>query len=91
MPKVNPLEVLEGWTNYLSKSEVSEKVALERAKVCAECPNLESKVMLKVFKDSELKEIEGTRCGICKCPTSALIRTLSKSCSDNPPRWLKIN
>lgn len=86
--KIDPKEVISGWKNFIIKSDIVEEEALRRAKICAECPLIEKKVMLSFIKETnDFKDIEGYRCSICKCPTSALIRSEGKRCSDNPPKW----
>lgn len=85
--EVEVKEIIRGWKNFVSKSELTESEALKKAKICAECPFIEKAFLLSYVKESEdFKQIEGFRCGLCKCPTSALIRS-NKACSDNPPRF----
>ena len=67
-------KILSGWKNYLSKSEVSEALAKDRAVICAACPNVQQGKLLTFLNDS-LKEIEGTYCNTCKCPLSAKVRS----------------
>jgi len=66
--------ILSGWKNYLSKSEVTESIAQQRAALCASCPNARQGKLLTFINDS-LKEIEGAYCNICKCPLSAKVRS----------------
>ncbi|TRW22574.1 hypothetical protein FMM05_16980 [Flavobacterium zepuense] len=66
--------ILTGWKNYLSKSEVTEAIAKHRAAVCAACPNARQGKLLTFIKD-RLKEVEGTYCNTCKCPLSAKVRS----------------
>ena len=67
-------EILSGWKNYLSKSDVIEAVAQHRALLCDNCPHARQGKLLTFINDS-LKEIEGAYCSICKCPLSAKVRS----------------
>jgi len=66
--------ILEGWKNYLAKSEVTETIAAGRAAICAACPHAKQGKLLAFVKDS-LQEIEGAYCGLCSCPLSAKVRS----------------
>ncbi len=66
--------ILEGWKNYLSKSEVTENTATGRAAICAACPDAKHGKLLAFIKDT-LKEVEGAYCGVCSCPLSAKVRS----------------
>jgi hypothetical protein len=68
-------EILSGWHNYLSKSEVSENLAQQRAAICAVCPHAKQGKLLAFVNDS-LKEIEGAYCAVCSCPLSAKVRSI---------------
>lgn len=67
-------EILNGWKNYISKSDVSEDIARNRAAICASCPQAKHGFLLTFIKDT-LKEVEGTYCNACGCPLSAKIRS----------------
>jgi len=75
--------ILNGWKNYIDKSEVTENIAEKRAAVCAACPHSRQGKLLAFIKDS-LKEIEGTYCKICSCPLSAKVRS-NDICPEN--KW----
>ena len=77
-------KILNGWENYISKNEVTEKLAKERAEKCSICPNAKSGKLLIFVKD-DLKEIEGHYCDLCKCPLSAKVRSINEKCDDN--KW----
>tara|TARA_R110000782_G_scaffold21002_3_gene56716 strand:+ start:612 stop:860 length:249 start_codon:yes stop_codon:yes gene_type:complete len=71
--------ILNGWQNFMSKSEVTEALAKERAKICSGCDsNVKSKLL--IFVKDELKEIEGHKCKECQCPLSAKIRSVNEKC-----------
>jgi len=67
-------EIINGWKNYLDKSDVTEVKAKYRAIICAGCPHARQGKILTFINDS-LKEIEGAYCNICKCPLSAKVRS----------------
>jgi len=75
--------ILTGWRNFIDKSEVTEKKAQERVRICAACPHAKRGKLLAFIKD-DLKEIEGYYCDICKCPLSAKIRS-NDTCPEN--KW----
>ncbi|MFP9114921.1 hypothetical protein ACLI1A_13375 [Flavobacterium sp. RHBU_3] len=66
--------ILHGWKNFISKTEVTEAVAIKRATICTACPQLRHGKLLAFIKDS-LTEIEGAYCNLCKCPLSAKVRS----------------
>jgi hypothetical protein len=75
--------ILTGWKNYLSRTEVTETIARQRAVICAFCPQLKQGRLLTFINDS-LKEIEGTYCAACGCPLSAKVRS-NDICPEN--KW----
>ena len=66
--------ILNGWKNYLDKSEVTEATAKERAAICAACPHAKQGKLLAFIKDT-LTDVEGTYCNACGCPLSAKVRS----------------
>jgi len=74
-------KILNGWKNYFVKSEVVEKVAEQRAEICARCPFAIEKNLLIFVKD-DLKEVEGFACSRCDCPLSAKIRSITEKCPE---------
>lgn len=73
--------ILYGWKNYLSKSDVSETTAKHRAALCSKCVQLRQGKLLAFVKD-RLTEIEGAYCNVCKCPLSAKVRS-NDICPEN--------
>lgn len=71
--------ILEGWSNFIDKSEVTEQMAQERAGFCFKCED-KSKALLLAFVKDELKEVEGYKCNLCQCPLSAKLRTKNEKC-----------
>jgi hypothetical protein len=71
--------ILNGWGNFIEKSEVTETVAESRAKICATCFECKEGKLLALIKD-DLKEIEGHYCALCYCPISAKIRSINEQC-----------
>lgn len=79
MGKIN--DIISGWSNYISKSEVTEEIALKRAEVCSTCEHAKFSKALKVFVKDKLKTVEGYYCSDCEgCPLSAKIRTNKDIC-----------
>lgn len=77
MSKVH--NILNGWRNFMIKSEVSENKAVSRAKHCERCKHA-IKGKLLVFLKDDLKEIQGYKCNVCKCPLSAKLRSINEKC-----------
>lgn len=75
---------MNGWENFIFKSEVTEQLAEDRAVHCATCKHLSKSLLLSFLRDN-LKQIEGYECGICSCPISAKIRSVAESCPIN--KW----
>lgn len=77
---INVEDILSGWSNFIDKSEVTEKIAKQRAKVCSKCEHAKKSILLGFVKD-KLKEVEGYYCNDCSgCPLSAKIRTKNDIC-----------
>ena len=68
----------------MTRSEIPDEQATERAKICAKCPHAVKGITEGWVKD-ELKEIEGYKCDICGCPLSAKIRQSVEVCGVG--RW----
>lgn len=75
--KIN--NILQGWANFIDKSEVTEELAFFRANKCSDCPNAKKGKLLAFIKD-DLKEVQGAYCSICKCPLSAKVRSINEKC-----------
>ena len=71
--------ILNGWQNFMSKSEVTEKLAKERAEICLGCDSNIKSILLTFVKD-DFKEVEGHKCNECQCPLSAKIRSINEKC-----------
>lgn len=80
----NIKSILRGWKNFISKSEVTEQLAKERAVICSDCLSL-SKSLITAFINDHIKEIQGYKCGICECPLSAKVRSKEENCPLN--KW----
>lgn len=77
-------EILNGWENYLDKSEVVEKEAKRRASICSKCEYAKKGILTAFIKD-KLTEIQGMYCSACLgCPLSAKVRSKGK-CEKN--KW----
>lgn len=80
MRKKSISNFLNGWSNFMKKSEVIEQVAVGRALFCIDCPSAKYSKTIKAFVNDDLKEIEGFVCGECKCPLSAKLRSENEKC-----------
>ena len=63
--KINIVEIVSGWKNYISKNPEVEKIAEERMNICIYCPQLNK---------------ETNRCKICGCFMVAKTRSLKSKC-----------
>jgi hypothetical protein len=79
---MNVKNILNGWQNFIAKSEVTEDLAVQRALNCVDCVELKKGGLLSFIND-DLKEIQGHYCNICKCPLSAKLRSLNEKCPLN--------
>lgn len=75
--------IAEGWSNFLSASEVDDVEAKRRANICAACPKAKKGSLLAMLKD-KITKIAGYYCELCGCPLSAKIRTKEKTCD----KWM---
>lgn len=71
--------IIEGWGNYLTKSEKIEALANERALKCVPC---KFKKQSKVFGwvSDEIKEINASVCSLCDCPIAMKVRSKNEKC-----------
>ena len=81
---MNVKNILNGWQNFILKSEVTETMAEHRAGHCIVCPEFKEGKLLAMIKD-DFKEVEGYYCNLCKCPISAKIRSEKETCDLN--KW----
>ncbi|WP_417867959.1 hypothetical protein [Xanthomarina gelatinilytica] len=70
--------IAQGWGKYF-KGEVGA-LEKERAKECEQCPEAIVGTFERFMPDNSLKEIQGLKCNICKCPLSAKLRSKNESC-----------
>lgn len=75
--KIN--NILEGWKNFLFKTEVTELLAKKRAESCVKCSEA-VETMLTAYVNDDIKEIKGYKCNLCDCPLSAKLRTEKENC-----------
>lgn len=77
---INISNILNGWSNFIKKSEVTELIAVERATHCIDCKETKHSKTIKALIKDDLKEVEGYICNICKCPLSAKLRSENEQC-----------
>jgi hypothetical protein len=84
--ELNYKAIASGWKNYIFKSESIEELAKTRAKVCSECPNINTNYMFKkILPDKSLENIQGTACNLCGCPLSSKLRQVLENCPEK--KW----
>lgn len=73
--------IIEGWGNLMFSSPSVEKLALKRAKICADCPSAQfSGAYYITAPDNKTKQVRGLKCGECGCALSAKVRSVEDSC-----------
>ena len=84
---MNISNILNGWQNFMDKSEVTESIANQRGVKCAKCTHKQFSKTIKAFVKDDIIEVEGYVCMKCpsiiKCPLSAKIRSLNEKCEIN--------
>jgi hypothetical protein len=68
--------VLKGWWVYLFST--LPETAKAKAKICQACDKKEFGTYEEFLPDYSIKEVQGYKCGICKCPLSTLLRSEKK-------------
>ncbi len=80
-PKVKLQNIVNGWYNLTIKNAVVEKIAMERASICAKCPFAEmSSGIYTAVIDNKTTQIRGLKCTKCGCPLSAKVRSSKDYC-----------
>lgn len=83
-------EIKDGWTNLIWPNDQIEKMAEERAQVCASCPHADPLFpFIKKLSDEEAKAkgktteiIRGLGCKKCGCVLSAKTRSPLSECPE---------
>jgi hypothetical protein len=81
---VKLMNIIDGWKNYTFPSPEVEKVAKERAAICAQCPHAQFEMFVDVIEFRAV-EMHGYVCEECKCPITKAVRSMSYSCPIN--KW----
>lgn len=81
---VKLLNIIDGWKNYTFPSPEVEKIATQRAEVCAQCPHAKFEMFVDVIEFRAV-EMHGYVCGECKCPITKAVRSMDYSCPIN--KW----
>lgn len=80
-PKIKLQNIVNGWYNLTIKNAVVERVAMERANICAKCPFAEmSSGIYTAVIDNKTTQIRGLKCTKCGCPLSAKVRSSKDYC-----------
>lgn len=73
--------IVKGWTNLVLHNEVTEKVAMHRANICAKCPAaVFSGGIHTIVVDNRTTQVRGLKCSDCGCPLSAKVRSDGDYC-----------
>lgn len=69
--------IVEGWASLMLG--LNSNMAKNRASYCSVCEKAEHG-KFEEFVNDELKEIQGMKCGLCRCPLSAKLRSKNEKC-----------
>lgn len=80
-PDIILSNIIDGWYNLLIPNQTSEELALQRAKICAHCPEaVMDTAVHTIVVDNKTKNVRGLKCGVCHCPLSAKVRSSQDRC-----------
>lgn len=71
--------IVSGWKKYISKDDPTPEEK-RRAEICSKCPKAVMGTYEKLMPDYSLKQVEGLKCVVCKCPLSTKIRSKNEKC-----------
>lgn len=78
--------IFQGWKAYKFKSETIEKLAKERATICATCEHFKpNKIFDVMLPDRSIEQISGVGCNKCNCSLSLKLRQVLQSCPEK--KW----
>jgi len=77
---MNLNNILNGWQNFIFKSEVTEAMKNERGAHCVGCEYKHFSKTLQAFVKDDLIEVEGFVCDKCHCPLSAKLLSINENC-----------
>lgn len=69
--------IIKGWSSLLLG--LNSDLARQRAVICKRCPEAVDGIFEEFIND-EIVEIQGKKCGKCKCPLSAKLRSENENC-----------
>lgn len=70
--------IIKGWSAYLFGN--NPDYVIERALICKDCPSAVVGSYEKFMPDDTLQEVQGLKCGECKCPLSTKLRSKNENC-----------
>lgn len=70
--------VINGWVSFFKGDYTPEQWS--RAMICKCCPEAVVGTYEKFMPDESLREIQGLKCNICKCPLSTKLRSEKEVC-----------
>ncbi len=77
--------IIEGFQYTRIEDPAREELAKHRATICGPCENIEEGRIFGYNKKDKIIEIEGMKCGLCKCGLSEKLRAKGESCPVN--KW----
>jgi len=72
--------IIDGWGNYLKQKPKVEKLAKERAEICAKCEHAIEGTYEKLMPDYSITTAYGMKCNVCQCPLSTKLRATEEVC-----------
>lgn len=74
--------ILQGWKNFIFKSEKIEELANVRAVICAGCEYANPEYPFKNYlpEEKRIEIIKGLGCDKCGCPLSSKLRSPFEKC-----------
>jgi len=78
--KINLSNIVSGFANLAFPDQEVEKLAMQRADICARCPFAQKTGVYSVVKDSRTIQIQGMKCNQCGCNLSAKVRSINDTC-----------
>lgn len=75
---IKPMNIIDGWKNLFLGLET--ELARTRADSCTSCEHAKTGTWEKLINDKQIIELSGLKCGVCKCPLAAKLRSTNENC-----------
>ena len=79
-PDIVLKNIVAGFSNLIGNDPEIQKLATERAEICAKCPFAVKSGIYSIVVDNKTKNIQGMKCGKCGCNLSAKVRSIQDTC-----------